>query len=100
MIPKNRAATPAANAHVGMRPAFGARAETICGKDICNAPSAGHTATHSKHPVHSADLMVISLSTGRLDGQTLAHFAQSMQASGERRMRSGLSREARPNSAP
>jgi len=37
--------------------------------------------------VHSADLMVMSWSTGRFDGQTLAHLAQSMHSSGSRRMR-------------
>ena len=50
--------------------------------------------------MHSADLMVISLSTGSADGQAFAHFAQSMHASSERRMRSRLGREAMPSNAP
>src|SRR5215467_16235 len=72
----------------------------ICGNARCNAPSAGQIATHSRQPVHSADLMVMSLSTGRFDGQTLAHFTQSMHGLGSRLIRSGLSSEANPSSAP
>ena len=68
--------------------------------DRRNAPSAGQTATHSRQPVHSADLTVVSRSTGRSDGQALAHFAQSMQTPASRRMRAGLKREASPTSAP
>src|SRR5580700_2640089 len=49
-------------------------------------------------PVHSADLMVTSLSTGRAEGQALVHLAQSIQAGSERRIRNGLSREVRPSS--
>jgi hypothetical protein len=30
-----------------------------------NAPSLGHTATHSRHPVHSAERIWTSLSTGK-----------------------------------
>jgi len=52
--------------------------------DRRRAPSAGHTATHSRHPVHSADLTVTSLSTGNRDGHAVAHFAQSIQASASR----------------
>src|SRR5215469_5629485 len=73
---------------------------TTCGRYIPKAPSAGQAATHSRHPVHSADLMVTSLSTGRFAGHARAHFAQSMQAEGARRMRIGLNMEASPSKAP
>ena len=82
----------------GRRPSWGERVQ--CGKDICSAPSDGQTATHSRHPVHSADLIVTSLSTGNEDGQAFAHFAQSMQRLAERRIRNGLSREVNPSNAP
>jgi len=44
--------------------------------------------------------MLISLSTGKAAGQAFAHFAQSMQVSGLRRMRSGLKTDERPSRAP
>src|SRR6185437_16858502 len=94
-IPQNTTATAAATAQVGT-----AFLRTTCGKCMPRAPSAGHTATHSRHPVHSADLMVTSLSTGRFAGHAFAHLPQSMQAVGVRRTFSGLSREAKPSSAP
>src|SRR5579864_2902488 len=90
-IPKNTTATPAANAHVGIRRGAGS-----IGKLIRSAPSAGHTTTHSKHPVHSADLIVTSLSTDRFAGHAFAHFAQSMQVSVFRRIRIGLNTDASP----
>ena len=65
-----------------------------------NAPSAGQTATHSMQPVHSTDLMETSLSTGSDDGQAWAHFAQSMQGWGSRRIFAGLIHDVSPNSAP
>ena len=68
--------------------------------DRRSAPSAGQTATHSRHPVHSADLTVVSRSTGSSDGQAFAHLAQSMHASASRRMRAGLNSETRPTRAP
>src|ERR1700747_973978 len=98
--PKNKTAIPAANAQVGIRPAFRTRAPIICGSDICSAASAGHTATHSRHPVHSADLMVTSWSTGRAEGHAFAHFAQSMHVVVLRRIRIGLSRDVIPSNAP
>ena len=67
---------------------------------ICSAFSAGHTATHSMHPVHSTDRICTSLSTGRCDGQALLHFPQSMHASASRRIFTGLSTETIPISAP
>src|SRR5579884_2038017 len=70
------------------------------GADRNSAPSAGHAATHSIQPVHSADRIVINRSTGREDGHALAHFAQSMQRSGTRRMRSGLAKDTNPIKAP
>src|SRR6185437_1741795 len=94
-IPQNTTAIPAAIAQVGT-----AFRLTTCGKCMPRAPSAGHTATHSRHPVHSADLMVTSLSTGRFAGHALWHLPQSMQAEGVRRMCNGLSRDANPISAP
>ena len=30
---------------------------------MCSAPCVGHTATHSRQPVHSADLIVIMVAT-------------------------------------
>src|SRR5258705_12484316 len=92
------AATPAANAQVGIRRDAGAG--RIEGRAMCRAPSAGQTATHSRHPGHSADLMGMSLSTGRAEGQAFAHFAQSMHASLLRRMRIRLKIEVRPTNAP
>ena len=68
--------------------------------DIHSAPSAGQTATQSRQPVHSAERIVISLSTGSRAGQATAHFAQSMQMSGARLIRAGLKRANRPSSAP
>jgi len=50
--------------------------------------------------VHSADLIVISLSTGRAEGKALAHLAQSMHARTERRIRNGLNTDVSPSKAP
>src|ERR1700751_5170653 len=97
-MPRNNAATPAAKAHVGKRPALGAR--TTSGSALCSAPSAVHISTDSRHPVHSADLIVTSLSTGSDAEHAFAHFAQSMHALSFRRMRRGLNTDVSPNSAP
>src|SRR5204862_84314 len=70
------------------------------GAAIISAPAAGHSATHCRQPVHSADTMLISRSTGRAEGQALAHLPQSMHSEVSRRMRNGLAREASPKSAP
>src|SRR5208283_5099874 len=96
-IPKNSTAIPAAIAHAGSTRGFGAPS---LGKPRYKAACAGQTATHSRQPVHSTDLMETSLSTGSDDGQALAHFAQSMQASGSRRIFAGLIHDVSPNSAP
>src|SRR6266513_2468465 len=87
-----RARVPAAIAHAGTRRARGAA--------IHSASAAGHWAMHSRQPVHSAEAMVISLSTGSADGHALAHLPQSMHADSLRRMRSGLAIAAKPISAP
>src|ERR1035438_7826820 len=91
-MPRNSTATPAAIAQDGTRRRRGAA--------IINAPAAGHTATHSRQPVHSAERMVISLSTGSAAGHALAHLPQSMHSDASRRMRSGLARAASPSKAP
>jgi hypothetical protein len=65
-----------------------------------SALSAGHTVTHSRHPVHSTDLIDTSLSTGKDAGQAFAHFPQSMHGSVFRRIRAGLKNATIPNSAP
>src|ERR1039457_561117 len=70
------------------------------GAAIINAPAAGHSATHSRQPVHSADRMFTSLSTGSADGHALAHLPQSMHKASSRRMRSGLASAASPIKAP
>src|SRR5215469_2601989 len=70
------------------------------GAERIRAPCEGQEAMHSRHPVHSADWMVMSLSTASEEGQAFEHFAQSMQRSELRRMRSGLASETRPISAP
>src|SRR5215471_310567 len=98
-MPKNSAATLAAIAQTGIFGACGTR-PGICGSVKLKVSLAGHTATHSRHPVHSADLIVTSFSTGKFDGQAFAHFAQSMQPSTLRRMRAGLRSEVIPSSAP
>src|SRR5689334_20703063 len=88
--PRKIAATPAAIAHAGirlLRPAI----------ERCSAPSAGQDVTQRMQPVHSAELMVISLSTCRADGHALAHFSQSMQSVTSRLIRNGLSFENKPN---
>src|SRR5215469_5118377 len=97
-IPRNRAATPNAIAQAGRRRGDGDFAHD--GSESSKAPSTGQMPTHSRHPVHSADLIVISLSTGKFEGHAFAHFAQSMQAPSARRMRSGLKNETIPSSAP
>ena len=81
-----------ATAHVGM-----ARERPT---ERRNAPCAGQTATHSRQPVHSADFTVVSVSTGRSEGQAFAHLAQSMHVSASRRMRAGLKRDTSPTNAP
>lgn len=55
---------------------------------------------HAMQAVHSTERIFISLSTGKDAGQAWAHRAQSTQASGSRRILSGLTNEARPMSAP
>jgi len=64
------------------------------GKLTASVLLAGQTATHSKHPVHSAERICTSLSTGRVDGHALAHLAQSIQVPRLRVIRAGLNREA------
>src|SRR5450756_1576683 len=91
-MPRNSTATPAAIAQAGTRRWRGAA--------IINAPAAGHSATHSRQPVHSADRMAMSLSTGSAAGHALAHLPQSMHSDVSRRMRSGLARETTPIKAP
>src|SRR5208282_1729730 len=98
-MPKNSAAIPAAMAHVGNVAGRGA-SPGIFGSDRLSASFAGHTATHSRQPVHSADLIVTNLSTGSAEGHALTHFAQSIHVSGLRRMRAGLKNDAIPSSAP
>src|SRR5271167_4964004 len=99
----NSAAIPAAMAQAGSFAGRGA-STGIFGKfkdkDRQSASFAGQMATHSRHPVHSADLIVTSLSTGNAEGQALTHFAQSIHVSGLRRMRAGLKNDAIPSSAP
>src|SRR4051812_15337572 len=70
------------------------------GKANCRAFSAGHAATQIMQALHSAERICTSLSTGKLAGHALAHFAQSMQASESRRIFTGLNREVSPSSAP
>jgi hypothetical protein len=89
----------AAIAHAGILWACGASLG-IFGIDKLRVSFAGHTATHSRHPVHSADLIVTNWSTGNADGQAFAHFAQSMHVFTFRRMRAGLTSDVIPNSAP
>src|SRR5512142_2077856 len=91
--PKNMTAIPAATVQAGT-----CRFGTIALK--LSASFAGHTATHSMHAMHSADLIVTSLSTGNADGHAFAHFLQSMHALSTRLIRTGLSNAARPISAP
>src|SRR5512139_1130540 len=50
--------------------------------------------------LHSADPIDNAVSTGSPDGQATAHFAQSMHASGLRRMRVGLMSATMPVIAP
>ncbi len=71
-----------------------------CGNPMYSALSAGHTVTHSRHPVHSTDLIDINLSTGSDAGHAFAHFPQSMHGSAFRRIRAGLSNDANPSNAP
>src|SRR5579859_6390579 len=103
-MPKNSAAIPAAmtqtGSFAGCVPSSGMLFFEKLGRDRLSASFAGQTATHSRHPVHSADLMVTNLSTGSAEGQALKHFAQSMQVSGLRRMRAGLRSDVIPSSAP
>src|ERR1019366_9741173 len=108
-MPKNSAAIPAAMAHTGSFAGrgpsagiFGNGSGRERGRDNARlrASFAGQTATHSRQPVHSADLIVTSWSTSSADGQALAHFAQSMQVSGLRRMRAGLKNDVIPSNAP
>ena len=68
--------------------------------DSSSALSAGQTATHSRHPRHSAERIVRFMSTGKCDGQAFIQLAQSMQLSGFRRIQSGLAKAARPINAP
>ena len=85
-------------AHAGSLAGRGASAGIFgrgkLGNDSQSVSFAGHTATHSRQPVHSADLIVTSLSTGSAEGHALKHFAQSMQVSGFRRIRAGLKNDA------
>src|SRR5450755_3058090 len=98
-MPTNSTAIPAAIAQAGIRagplPAAG-----IFGSARLSVSFAGHTATHSRQPVHSADLIVTSRSTGNAAGHAFTHFAQSMQVSAFRRIRAGLKNDAIPSNAP
>src|SRR5580692_4236335 len=97
--PKNRKAIAAAMAQAGISSRTDLSPRRL-GRLMARAPSAGQAATHSTQPVHSMERIVMSLSTGRAAGQALAHFAQSMQGSGERRMRAGPKKAASPKRAP
>jgi hypothetical protein len=68
------------------------------GNPIRRALCDGQTATHSRHPVHSTDLVEGSLSTE--EGQAFAHLGQSMQELALRRIRAGLKNATIPNKAP
>src|SRR6266566_5483499 len=61
---------------------------------------AGQTATHSRHPVHSADRICSNWSTGNAEGHAFAHFAQSIQVFELRVIRIGLRRETSPRKPP
>ena len=101
--PKKMIAIPAATTHAGTALLGGPYFPSVgkCGNTETTSVSlAGHTARHSKQPVHSADRICTSLSTGSDDGHTFAHFAQSMQPSSRRLMRTGLASAASPSSAP
>src|SRR3954468_9414004 len=87
-VPKKMTAIPAATAQAGT--------SRFAGAANTSAFSAGQTATHSMHAVHSADLIITNLSTGSFDGHAFAHFAQSIQVSGLRRILSGLNNAANP----
>src|ERR1035437_871511 len=90
-------AIPAAMAHPGtMRRSLDVGAVTTS----TSASFAGQTATHSRHPMHSAERTCTSLSTGRTAGHAFAHFAQSMQGFSLRAMRTGLKSAASPIRAP
>src|SRR3974390_3842026 len=97
-------APPAQNPHAGkaqgappLSPFFGDRVGTI---PTTSVSFAGHTATHSRHPVHSADRICTSLSTRRAEGHTFAHLAQSMQLASRRMLRNGLASAANPSNPP
>jgi hypothetical protein len=66
----------------------------------CRASRDGQAVRHSRQFVHSAERTDASRSTGSIDGQACAHFAQSMQAGAVRRMRVGLTSATRPSIAP
>src|SRR5689334_20075158 len=106
MTARNSTATPTAVAQEATRTGRRREADAIAegrgntGSVMASASCAGQTATHWRHPVHSADLIVMGLSTGSMEGQALGHLAQSMQDWGLRRMRCGLNRAASPSSAP
>lgn len=67
---------------------------------MVNVFLAGQTATHSRHPMHSADRICSSLSTGNAAGHTFAHFAQSIHVLEMRLILIGLTRETRPRNTP
>src|SRR5262245_60074905 len=93
MIRNSTAATPQATREAGMR-RFRLRVRRS------RASVTGQTDTHVKHPLHSGVLTVRRTSTGRSDGQALAHLPQSMQEIGSRVMRTGLTMDRRPIKAP
>lgn len=87
---------PAAMPHTGMARRF----FSAYGAVAMSVSFAGHTATHSRQPVHSPERICTSMSTGSDEGQAFAHFAQSMQVLSTRLIRTGLSIEAKPSNAP
>src|ERR1039457_6155006 len=86
-------AIPAAIAHTGIA----WRVRKPVGKLSASVLLAGQTAMHSRHPVHSAERICTSLSTGRAEGHALAHLAQSIHVSRLRVIRAGLNKDASPS---
>src|ERR1017187_5524486 len=95
-MPKKRIAIPAAMLQAGIARRFRKPAGTL----RVSVFFAGQTATHSRHPVHSAERICTSLSTGSAEGHALAHLAQSIHVSRLRVIRAGLNKDASPSKAP
>ena len=62
----------------------------IAGNERLRVSFAGQMATHSRHPVHSADFIVTNWSTGRAEGQAFAHFAEFVSPSPIHRVEYGV----------